>query len=403
MATTQRTTGGRPEWQMADAERRDMWIRTSVATPGRSWPSLDYELARLRAAAEAKAILEAEQASDEGEPILSSLVDAPPVPEPSILLMPDDSYLLRPGWIHLFHGKPFCGKTPLCYVAIAEVVKAGGKALLIDYEMGPASAKALLIELGLAESQIRAQILYAYNPHRWTQARRDQLAVEIAARAPGLVVIDSLSRSMATAALNQNDATETDAWFHSLPTWLVDQFGSAVIIIDHTPRVDGPHPSGSIQKTAAPQFHVWVQNVAAFSRDHEDGCSLLVVQKDRSGQRRIGQPVAELKTEMGGSFVLREVDGGRVTGTDAIVDIDLGAMPYSHQVRLEVLDVLRVAGTDGITKTRVTGDGGADAKVRREALAWLEKQGQAVWSREPGTSRGQRWWAREFYEGDHDA
>ena len=394
------------DWQLSDRER--VQARRPQRERGTSWPSPEYELARLEARAEAEALFDASRAGADNEPILSSLADAEPVPEPSILRLPNGTYLLRRGWVHLFHGKPFCGKTPLCYIAVVEVVQAGEFVLLVDYEMGAAGAKALLIELGLSESQIRDQVLYAYNPHKWTASQRDQLAAEVEARAPDLVVIDSLSRSMATAGLNQNDATETDAWFHSLPTWAVDQFGSAVMLIDHTTRTDGPHPSGSIQKTAAPQFHVWVQNVKPFSRDHEDGCSLLMVQKDRSGQRTLGRPVAELRTVLGGSFVLREVDQSTSVTSGDEVEVDLGALPYSQQVRLEVHDALRQAGAEGVTKTKVTdpspgGDGGgANAKVRREQLDWLEKHGHAVWRREPGTSRGQRWWAVEFFPGDPD-
>lgn len=399
---------GRPwsEYERASESRRKTVTSTGLL------PGVQQALDRLRDQSEAKALFEAEQMGAEEEPILSSLVDAEPVPDASILRLPDGSHLLRRGWVHLFHGKPFCGKTPLTYIAVVEVVRAAGQVLLIDYEMGPAGAKALLLELGLSEGQIAAHIPYVYNPPRWTQRQRDRLAAAIGTRVPDLVVIDSLSRSMATAGLNQNDATETDAWFHSLPTWAVDQFGSAVVIIDHTNRADGPHPSGSIQKTAAPQFHIWVQNLAPFSRDHEDGCSLLTTQKDRSGQRRIGHPLAELRTVLGGSFVLREVAGsgnsqaGEVGGDT--VDVDFGAMSDRDRLRIEVLEVLRGAGVEGITKTRVTdpggqGDGGgAYAKARRSALEWLENAGRAVYRKEPGTSRGQRWWAVEFFPGDAD-
>lgn len=409
-ARTPQAIQPRPEWQMSDRERAQ--ARTQASRPergrGTSWPSTEYELARLRARAEAEAVFDAEQSGTDLQPILSSLVDAEPVPDPSILRLPDRTCLLRRGWVHLFHGKPYCGKTPLTYLAVVEVAQAGGHVLLVDYEMGASGAKALLIELGLTEDQIRDHVLYAYSPRRWSQAQRDGLVAEVEARVPDLVVIDSLSRSMATEGLNQNDATETDVWFHSLPSWAADQFGSAVMLIDHTNRADGPHPSGSIQKTAAPQFHVWVQNVRSFSREHEDGSSLLTVQKDRSGQRPLGRPVAELRTTLGGSFTLRAVDASAKPASGDEVEVDLGAVPYSQQIRIDVLDMLRRAGAEGITKTKVTdpsdnGDGGgAYARDRRKALDWLEKQGQASWKKEPGTSRGQRWWAAEFAPGDDD-
>lgn len=401
---TTRAPVGRP-WSDYEAASRSSSQRPTASGLR---PGVQRRLDYLRDDEEAKAIFDAEQGGTELQPILSSLVDAEPVSDPSILRLPDGTHLLRRGWVHLFHGKPYCGKTPLTYLAVVEVAQAGGHVLLVDYEMGASGAKALLIELGLMEDQIRDHVLYAYNPRRWTQTQRDGLVAEVEARVPDLVVIDSLSRSMATEGLNQNDATETDVWFHSLPSWAADQFGSAVMLIDHTNRADGPHPSGSIQKTAAPQFHVWVQNVRSFSREHEDGCSLLTVQKDRSGQRPLGRPVAELRTTLGGSFTLRAVNAPAKPASGDEVEVDFGAVPYSQQVRIDVLDMLRQAGAEGITKTKVTdpsdnGDGGgAYAKDRRKALDWLEKQGQASWKKEPGTSRGQRWWAAEFAPGDDD-
>jgi hypothetical protein len=334
----------------------------------------------------------------DNEPILSSLADAEPVPAPTILRLPDGTYLLRRGWVHLFHGKPFCGKTPMTYIAVVEVVKAGGYVLLVDYEMGRAGAKALLLELGLTEEQIRARILYAYNPQKWSQRRREKLLMEIESRIPDLVVIDSLSRSMAMAGLNQNDATETDAWFHSLATWAADQFGSAVMLIDHTNRADGPHPSGSIQKTAAPQFHVWVQNIRPFSREHADGYSLLMVQKDRSGQRQIGRPVAELRTESGGSFVLREVGGSSVPAGEEI-EVEISGWAVEEQKHI---DALTDSGIDPTTRTELVGDGGGINKPRRDALDRLVAKGPVIERKQPGSARGKFYWLAEFFPGDPD-
>lgn len=332
----------------------------------------------------------------EGQTLLTSLVDAEPVPDPTILRLPDGTYLLRRAWVHLFHGKPFCGKTPLTYLAIVEVVQAGGVALLIDYEMGASGAKALLMELGLSSEQIRQSVLYAYNPSRWTQDQRDRLLAEIEERCPDLVVVDSLSRSMAVAGLDQNDATETDAWFHSLATWAADQFGSAVVLIDHTTRTDGPHPSGSIQKTAAPQFHIWVQNTAAFSRNHEDGCSLLVVQKDRSGQRTVGASVAELRTQVGGSFVLRDVGRGRPVAKGDDVEIEVPEWAVEEQAHI---DALRASGSTPMTRRSLVGDGGAANKARRDGLDRLVSKGLVIERKQPGSAKGRHYWLAEFFQG----
>jgi hypothetical protein len=358
---------------------------------------LAYSSVAQRTYAQMSRELSAPELESEVQPILSSLADAEPVPDASILLLPDGSYLLRPGWVHLFHGKPFCGKTPLAYLAVVEVVQAGGCVLLVDHEMGRSGAKALLMELGLSEAQIRAQVLYAYNPRQWTQVQRDRLASEVEARDPALVVIDSLSRSMSTAGLDQNDATETDAWFHSFAIWAADTFGSAVLIIDHTNRVDGPHPSGSIQKTAAPQLHVWVQNVKPFSRDHEDGCSLLMVQKDRSGQRSLGRPVAELRTVLWGSFTLRAVDQKMASAVAGdTVEISLPAWADEEQKHL---DALAQAGSQPLTRGQLVGEGGAANKPRREALDRLVAKGLVIEWPQPGTARGKWYWLAENFPG----
>ena len=114
---------------------------------------------------------------------------------------------------------------------------------------------------------------------------------------------------------------------------------------------------------------------------------------------------------LGGSFVLRPVDSARgtVSAADAStgdVEVDLSAVSYPDQVGSEVLAALRSAGAEGLMKGNVTDPdnsskgGGEVAKARRRALADLEARGLARHRREPGTARGERWWAAEFAPGD---
>ncbi|HVX69978.1 MAG TPA: AAA family ATPase [Mycobacteriales bacterium] len=372
-----------------------------VAARRASWPSAEYELARLRARAEAEAQFAEEQASPDDAWTPSLLAGGVLVAEPTILKVGIGPYLLRRGQVSLVSGLPGSAKTPLAYLGVVDAVRQGQSAILIDHEMAPAAAVALLRELGLSNAEIDMQVIHYADPPPLTVKTQERVVATLDGREVSYVVIDALAGSM-PAGTSQNDAADVNAWFAAMPKWFARQFGAAVLVIDHSNKEDGPAPGGSVRKQGVPDFRMWLRLDEGFSRQHENGRSTLIVQRDRTGTYGRGETVAELVNELRGDrsvFVLRPPGGGSAT-SDGVVDLDLGAMPAGHALRLEVLDGLRRAGRHGLLTQDIAGaSGGAEYQQRKQALDWLVKDGQVVSEREPGTSRGRRFRAAEFASG----
>lgn len=339
-----------------------------------------------------------EQSQPDDEPVLSSLTKAAPVPDPTILRLPDGTRLFRKGWVHWIHGKGGSGKTPLAYLAANEVIAAGGYVLLVDHEMGDAGALDLLRDLApeLSDEEIDAHVRYMYEKPLHSEQTRLKLISELDGFTPDLVIVDAVTGSMAEGS--QNDNADVNRWFRAVAQWLRDQFGAAVLVIDHSNRDDGPMPSGSARKHGAPEFRLWVRLVRDFNPNHEDGCSLLEVRKERGRHARTGKVVAELRTVKGGSFMLREVGKSPTSSSD---EIDV-AIPDSALYEQEHLDALTASRSEPLTRTDLVGDGGGINKARREALDRLVKRGRVIERKMPGSARGRLYWLAEFFPGGPD-
>lgn len=331
------------------------------------------------------------QADDDGagwEPADLSVVED--LEQPTILRVMLGKYLIRRGWVTLVHGEFASGKTPLCYIAVVEQVKAGNLAMIVDHEMGQSHAASLLRELGLTPEEIKAGVYFPAQPPPMTSAGRERIRKVVAeyGRDLAVVVIDSLSASMATGAgASDNDSIDVAAWFEDLPVWFTQQFNAAVLVIDHSGVSDGPRPSGSHKKREVPQFHLWVKKVKPFSKAKpEAGRSNIIVMKDRSGDSVIGSTAAVLLTRPGGSFYVTTPEEAKAPGSDGTVDLPLDAQPDDSNYE-EVYADLLAAGEEGISKTDLTGRG-QRGLYRRRAVDRLLVDGKAVSRPKPGTSNG---------------
>jgi hypothetical protein len=368
-----------------------------------AWPSVERELAFLRARAEAQALFAEEQGGPDDAWTPSLLSGSVQVAEPTILQVGTGPYLLRRGQVSLVSGLPGSAKTPLAYLGVVDAVRRGESAILIDHEMGPAAAAALLRGLGLSGAEIDMQVIHYADPTPLTMRSQEQVVAALDGRDVSYVVIDALAGSM-PAGTSQNEAADVNAWFAAMPKWFAKQFGAAVLVIDHSNKEDGPAPGGSVRKQGVPDLRMWLKLDRGFSRQNEDGQSTLIVQRDRTGTYGRGEVVAELRNELRGDqsvFVLRPPGGG-ATAKDGVVDVDLSAMPATHMLRMELLDGVRRAEQRGLLTGEITGPSGAESQNRKRELDWLVDHGQVVWRPEPGTAKGRRYWAAEFAPGGLD-
>lgn len=101
-----------------------------------------------------------------------------------------------------------------------------------------------------------------------------------------------------------DDDDDTARWFRRLPT-AIAKLGPAVVVLDHVVKADdgGLWPIGSQRKRAAISGAQYMQTVVRpFARDRA-GAAKLVCAKDRHGNYRPGQKVAELTVTPTGTGV----------------------------------------------------------------------------------------------------
>lgn len=399
---------------MSDESPRAVW---SDGSRRKSPKELLQERIEFREADEtARAVIAERKADAEGTdswaPIDWHKVEK--LPEPSIMWIPEGPslgrYLIRRGWLWLVHGQEGCGKTPLVVLALVEQVKRGKLVAIIDYEMGAAQMKLLLLELGLTAEQIDHGVLMIDNPGAISAKRRERLADEIRSKAKATgrefvaAMIDSLTESMSSSpGANDNDAQDVGVWFDALPDWLLGEFQRqiAVVVIDHSGNIDGPRPSGSHKKKDAPQGRIWVRKKVPFSRKHENGCSEVLVVKDRSGINVIGVVVAELRTKLGDTFYLAEPGGTGTKNSDGSINIDVGdGLGFTDEEEDQVTALLAAAGARGCDTTALTSGGGGNSTGRRRALKWMFTEGQLKRRKDSGKNGPMRYWLLDFAPDD---
>jgi hypothetical protein len=335
----------------------------------------------------------------------ADIADAEDLLPRSILDIGDGVCLLRPDEVATIFGPSGSGKTPLAYIAGVQVVKAGGLWLIIDFEMGLAEARNLLMELGLSKAEIKHGVHFVDDPMMLNDVGMQHLLdgvlgkMDRTGRDLRYVTWDSQNRSMAkTPFPNSNDNTDVACWFISHPHRVRREFqgiglNPAHVVIDHTNNDEGKRPGGAHTKTDNVETQIRLKNLEPFDRTHEDGCSELSYIKLRGGDRAKGKPLAELHTTLGGSFHLTPPKDPKTESGKEDLNLDFGKLGTSgRKSKLEwdmiVQTKLVEAGTKGIAQSAVLGSG-SGRNPRAAALARLFKGGRAA---RRATSSGTTWW-----------
>lgn len=194
--------------------------------------------------------------------------------------------LVYPGRRHVFSGPPESGKTIVAYIETLSVIRAGGRVVLIDLEMGPWDARDRLRDLGATDDELAA--IHYIEPE--TPATTEIIA-GLVALAPDLVVIDAAAGAYELQNLDDNKRqdVETFARLYVRAFWSV---GIATIVLDHvTKNTDGRgrFAIGSERKIGGADVHLGFEAVKAISRGH-NGVLKVTTHKDRFGH--LPRPVA---------------------------------------------------------------------------------------------------------------
>ncbi|WP_143556854.1 AAA family ATPase [Serinibacter salmoneus] len=221
-------------------------------------------------------------------------------PRPTVGSLDGGSALFYAGRVNGLAGESGGGKTWAALAAVAQELEAGNGVAFVDLEDDAAGILSRLLDLGTDPEAIRARFAYVHPDQRLTEADREHMGMLLDSLRPSLVVIDSTGEGLALEGANPNADEEVARWFRILPRWVADQ-GPAVVILDHVTKADseGLWPIGSQRKRAAISGAQYMLRVVKPFDRTTAGYARLVAAKDRSGNYRAGQHVADLRVSPG--------------------------------------------------------------------------------------------------------
>lgn len=213
---------------------------------------------------------------------LADLEDKPPV-QPSL----GGLGMVYPGKRHVFSGPQESAKTLAAYVIGLQVVRSGGRTVLIDFEMGPWDAKARLRELGASDDEL-GRFLYV-EPDTPISAGA---IGELVGLEPSLVLVDAAAGAFQLEALDDNARKDVEKWAGAwiAPFW---RAGVATIVLDHVVKnseLRGAYAIGSERKVGGVDVHLGFSVVRPIRRG-ESGTYKVTTHKDRGGVLKRGHLV----------------------------------------------------------------------------------------------------------------
>ncbi len=210
---------------------------------------------------------------------------------PTVLQVADHLPLFYPGRINQLFGESGGGKSWVGIQAVAEVVTAGQRALVVDWEDNPHGIAERLVQLGVNQEAI-ARVDYR-NPSGALSTGLERFD-----QGPyGIALVDSTGEAMAAGGVNSNDDGEVAQWFAIVKRLTRLPGAPAVVTIDHVPK-DREAPSayaiGSQRKRAAVTGASYRVDTLKEPARGRDGKLKLTTAKDRLGNRAKGSIAAEV-------------------------------------------------------------------------------------------------------------
>lgn len=209
-----------------------------------------------------------------------------PTIDPDFLRCTNDQALLYAGRIHVFQGEPGSAKTFLALTAAVEVMALGGTAVYVDLEDTDVGILGRAVALGATGEQLRHQFALVRPDGPLTEIELADIEARAAALNPDLVIIDSVTESLANDEIDENDNIAVARWLKQVPKRLADRTRAAVVLLDHVSKSKeerGRWARGAGAKLGAVDGATYeLRLVEPFSRDHA-GHIRLVISKDRPG------------------------------------------------------------------------------------------------------------------------
>ena len=219
----------------------------------------------------------ADHVADSWRPVdLTTLADRPQ-PQPDLA---PNFPLKYPGCRVLVSAPPESIKSLLEYAYALDVVRAGGRVAIIDFEMGGHAALQLLRELGASTDEIRAIDFYD-DPQ---EAMSDSTMERLTAEGYAFVLIDAGVGAYSLEGVDDNKRDQYETWARRWidPIWTS---GATVAVIDHEAKSSSRWAIGTERKRGRVDVHLHIETKTSLVRGGR-GVYRINVEKDRAGYIR---------------------------------------------------------------------------------------------------------------------
>ena len=315
---------------------------------------------------------------DQLEPLAEKAPEHSWVPEP--LDTDDDDEqepqrilgLFYPQLRHLVYGEPESLKTWLALCAVAEIVKAGGRALWIDHEMSARVIRSRLRNLG-CDKDARARVTYIRPSSALDERSRPYLQQLLDQEQPSIVVVDAYTGALGLAMLDDNSNIDVERWNQTIGALLWGPEKRCLVILDHVNKdkdTRGRWSSGSKRKLEGADVAYSMEMVKRLGRQPgQGGKAKITAHKDRP---------AWLPSMRPGDLELHVQADGAIQYAIVPVETTAGGEKRLTNLMEKVSRLLELAGPSGLSKAQVEREIESRAVNVRSAIKTLSDEGYVV-------------------------
>ncbi len=320
---------------------------------------------------------------------LAAILDgAWPRPRPTVGARDDGPGLFYPGKAHTIASEAEGGKTWLALHAIAQEIKAGHGAILIDLEDDEASAAGRLTAMGAAAADITGRFGYIRPDEPiGMYGNRGRLEEALGDLKPTLVVIDGVTEAMTMHGLDLRDNADAAKFGRALVRPIA-RTGAAAVALDHVAKDrdrQGGYALGAVHKLNGADVAYVLDNRDPFGIGLT-GRSRIMIRKDRPGElRRHGRRSHDNLFHYADLVIVSHgEDFAEVSLPAAAAD---GAAPQRPTAIMAKISALLAATPGELSQTSIEGLMPARTRTVRLALELLvndgyvtrDKRGQTHW------------------------
>lgn len=153
---------------------------------------------------------------------------------PTLLQRSDERFLMYPAHSHWLMGESGQGKTWIALHLAAEVLRAGGEVVYLDWEGSRSLIGERLCALGVSAELVEAGLGY-HRPGTYGPSTRAAVAARCRDNAVQVVVLDGVAKALTAQGVSEDKSAEFLRWWEDVVTPLTD-VGAAVLALDHVTK-----------------------------------------------------------------------------------------------------------------------------------------------------------------------